>query len=302
MNLEAKQRLYLRAVFYFGLFFSLIFITPNAYSQNVINIRHAQGEGDIAHSYFSEIIIEVLKRTTEDYGPAVLNVTRENLTQKRALKFLERGQDINIDWAGTNIERERKLRAIRIPLNMGLLGYRLLVIRKDRRAEFDKITSENQLKKLTACQGQHWPDSDILEDNGYTVNRTIRYELIWKMIDSKRCDYFPRAIIEGYGETKSFASDKYTTYDKILIVYRFPMYFFVNSTNAKLAQRVEQGLGAMLEDDSLLAIMKKHPASHGAFPLSKYNNSQIFHITNKYLSPETRSLPEKYWLNITGQH
>ncbi|WP_052742129.1 hypothetical protein [Kiloniella litopenaei] len=269
-----------------------------ARSETVINIRPAQGAGDVAHSYFSELITTILNRTSAKYGLAKLHVTSENLTQQRSLKLLEEGRRIDLDWAGTNLGREQALHPVRIPLNMGLLGYRLLVIRQDRVREFDQIRTPAQLKTLIACQGQHWPDSDILEDNGYTVNRTIRFELMWKMIEVGRCDYFPRAISEGYGEVNFFGKDTYAAYDKILIGYRFPMYFFVNKSNQTLAARIEEGLEAMLEDNSLLQFMKRHPATKSAFPLGQYANSRIFTAENKYISEETRNLPEKYWLKV----
>ncbi|WP_085906708.1 hypothetical protein [Kiloniella majae] len=275
------------------------FTSISAYSKTVINIRQAQGAGDIAHSYFTALISEVLNRTASKYGPAKLNVTSSNLTQQRSLYFLEKGRKIDLDWAGTNLEREQDLRPIRIPLNMGLLGYRLLVIRKDRIAEFDKIQTPEQLKRLTACQGQHWPDSNILEDNGYIVNRTIRFELMWKMIEKQRCDYFPRAISEGYGEAEFYGTDTYKAYDKILITYRFPMYFFVNLNNQALAKRLEEGLESMIEDRSLLKFMEQHPATKAAFPLSQYENSRIFVAENQYITKETRDLPDRYWLKIT---
>ncbi|MFD2206734.1 hypothetical protein [Kiloniella antarctica] len=277
----------------------LVLYRPQAaLSQQTIQIRHSQGDGDIAHSYFSQIISEVLHRTEKEYGSSELKVSVENLTQKRSLHFVEIGKEIDLDWAGTNKERERTLRAIRIPLNLGLLGYRLLVIKKGRRTEFDQITTPQQLKKLIACQGQHWPDSDILEDNGYTVDRTIRFEFMWTMIDKKRCDYFPRAISEGYGETEHFGTNKFLAYDKLLLAYRFPMYFFVNKKDEQLALRFEKGLETMLNDGSLLQLMKEHPATRSAFPLTQYQNSRIFFMQNNFLTPETLNLPNKYWLSL----
>ncbi len=283
----------------FVLGFNAIFLSFTVRSETTINIRPAQGAGDAAHSYFSELITTILNRTSSTYGLAKVNVTVENLTQNRSLRLLKEGRRIDLDWAGTNLRREQDLRPIRIPLNMGLLGYRLLVIRQDRLSEFDQIRTPDQLKKLIACQGQHWPDSDILEDNGYIVNRTIRFELMWKMVETGRCDYFPRAISEGYGEVKFYGTDTYAAYDKILIGYRFPMYFFVNKDNETLAARLEDGLESMLEDNSLLEFMSRHPATKSAFPLSQYENSRIFEAENKYISQETRNLPEKYWLKVT---
>ena len=103
------------------LFIAFLCLPQTALSQQAIQIRHPQGDGDIAHRYFSQIITEVLRRTEKEYGLSELKISTENLTQKRSLHFVKIGKGIDLDWAGTNKEREQTLRAIRIPLNLSLI-------------------------------------------------------------------------------------------------------------------------------------------------------------------------------------
>jgi ABC-type amino acid transport substrate-binding protein len=263
-----------------------------------IRIRAPQSESDVAHSYFRELLALALKKTADEYGPAKVVVTSLNITQNRALSYLNKGDHIDINWTGTNKERETVYRPIRVPLNLGLLGYRMLAISKEKETVFDQISTLAELKKLSACQGAHWPDSDILQEAGFKVIRAVKFESMYEMLLAGRCDYFPRSVAEGYGEVESIAPDQLMAYDRIIIAYRFPMYFFVGKDNAALAVRVKKGLLAALDDGSFLALLKKHPVTSKVFPLSKYKETKVFWIENSYLSEQTPLAQKRYWLKV----
>ena len=263
-----------------------------------VRIRAPQGESDTAHDYYRRLLELALQRTQAVYGPGSVSVTTYNVTQTRSLRMVEEGKDLDLDWAGTNAEREQRLRAIRIPLNLGLLGYRMLSIRKDRIAEFDSIESLDALKRLKACQGSHWPDSDILESAGFDVLRTVKFETMYKMVRAGRCDYFPRSIIEGYGEVRQQGPDVLFAYDRILIAYKFPMYFFVSKSKPKLAGRIEKGLLKALADGSFLELMQSQSTTASAFPLARYSTSVIYRIDNPYLTAETPLEKKELWLEM----
>ena len=269
---------------------AFLVLTPLVFAQQEVHIRAPQGPGDAAHSYYRDLLQKVLDNTAPDFGPAVVVETDINTSQARALLMVKNAQLLDVDWAGTNIDREAFLHPIRVPLNLGLLGERLLTIDKNRHAEFDQINDISELREKTACQGQHWPDSDILETNHFKVERVIAFELMWDMLQFKRCDYFPRAVIEGYVEVQSYGSDRFEAYDRILISYPFPMFFFVAIENTALATRLEAGLTQMLEDGILLRFMQKHPATRNAFPLSRYQKSLRFKIENPFLTKETQAV------------
>ena len=263
-----------------------------------VRIRAPQSKSDVAHSYFRELLALALKKTDAEYGPAKVVVTSLNITQNRALAFLNKGDHVDINWSGTNKEREGEFRPIRVPLNLGLLGYRLLAITQAKETVFDQISTLAELKKLSACQGMHWPDSDILEQAGFKVMRAVKFESMYEMLLAGRCDYFPRSVAEGYAEVESIAPDRLMAYDRIIIAYRFPLYFFVGKDNAALAARVEKGLLAALDDGSFLRLLKKHPVTSKIFPLSKYKGAKIFWVDNPILPDKTPLTEKRYWLKV----
>lgn len=265
-------------------------------AEETIRIRPKQGVHDISHDYFSTLLQKALDKTTTG-NDSLLVVETLDMTQERALVELEQGQYIDIDWAGTTIEREQRLLPIRIPLAGGLLGYRVPVIRTEDTVLFNEIRDLAGLKKYTSVQGTHWPDADILEAAGLKVTRVPQFKSMYPMLLHKRIDYFPRGLQEVYSEVSSIDSGV-VVYDQLLIVYTFPMYFFVQKENTELARRVEKGLRMMIDDGSFLKHMKKHPVTESLFPLSRYRKSRTIKLDNPFLSPETPLNDSTLWLRL----
>ncbi len=266
-----------------------------------VRVIGKQAEEDIAYDYYIELISQALAASSSEYPASSLTIINiKRTTQGRTLNLLAQGM-VDVFWSGTNREREARFIPIRIPLFRGLLGYRVSVIHQDDLAMFNKLLKQpKQLKSLTACQGEHWPDSDILESNGFKVSRITRFDAMYKMLSFKRCDYFPRAIFEGYSEL-SIVRKKFPQlmmFDQLIIHYPFAIYFFVNQNKPELAKQLEYGLRQLIANGQLMQMMKNHPATKQLFPLTQWRDKQYLHLTNQDLSEETIALDNKYWLKL----
>jgi len=248
---------------------------------------------DASHQYYQDLLAT---QFSGDNRPITIE---RPVTQERSLQLLNTG-DLTIAWSGTNYRRENLYRPVRVPLFLGLLGVRVPVIRKSDIARFTAITKESELQAMVACQGDQWPDSDIMERNQYTVERVAKFESMYKMLRGGRCDYFPRSIIEVYGELKT--ADRYdlVAYEGILLSYTFPMYFFTSYQREELANSLEDKLHDFATSGQLLAFMKKHPSTRSTFPLSRFKESTIFHLHNPDLPDETPISDTALWL-MPGQ-
>ena len=151
-----------------------------------------------------------------------------------------------------------------------------------------------------ACQGNQWPDSDILEENGYRVDRIARFEVMYRMIEAGRCDYFPRSVIEIYAELEQFGQGVLMAYDDLVLSYPFPMYFFVNNDDASLADDLEGALTTMVQSGRLHEFMQQHPVTRSAFPLSRFKHARIFNLRNARLPPSTPVTDKVLWLDFPG--
>ncbi|MAD42694.1 MAG: hypothetical protein CL623_09940 [Arcobacter sp.] len=259
-----------------------------------ITIIPPQSNSDISHNYFSKI----LKESLEDDSRKVNILHSKEMSQERALIELKKNRTIDVMWTGTSIKREKDLRAIKIPLLKGLLGYRVFIINKEDEKKFNKINTIEELKELRACQGAQWPDTEILEKSGLNVVRNTNYEAMFLQLSIKRCDYFPRGIYEGYSEVEA-RKDSYPTlmiYDKVILYYPFPMYFFVSKRNEDLALRIEKGLLKMIDNGNFDTYLKENSSTKYLYSTNKWQNRKIFKISNPLLSPLTDITNTKFWI------
>ncbi|BAJ04180.1 transporter substrate-binding domain-containing protein [Shewanella violacea] len=285
----------MRAIILLLLISSLV-LASNTRAAPII-IQPQKSADDASYSYYVDLITLILELTREKYGAASLVESELIYTQNRAFSALKQGR-LDLFWAGTNKQREAEFRAIRVPLMGGLLGVRVPVIREEKYQAFQQIGTSGQLKALIACQGDQWPDSDILESNGYRVERVTKFALMYSMLKQGRCDYFPRGITEVYAELGGADKQDLIPYDKILLSYPFPMYIFVSKDNEALALRLEQGLTSLTKQGKLQVFMQHHPVTKNVFPLEKYSDSKMFRLSNTNLPELTPLTHESLWLQI----
>lgn len=270
-----------------------------AAASEVITVNAPLPANQAIHDYFHGLLTLALEKTQKDFGPFQIRSLYAPLEQGRALKELAAGRFIDIYWAGTTIEREQKLRPIRIPLIRGALGYRMAIIRKEFSQEFSQIRKLKQLQQYTACQGAYWPDADILERAGIKVFRSSRYTQLFGMVSMGRCDFFPRAIFEGATEIQAihYLYPNLEWNQQVLLHYPFPLYYFVAKKNRQLARRIERGLTAAIDDGSFIQYMRRHRVTAQLFPASQWLNKRTIVIPNKDLSPQTPFSNKALWFH-----
>ena len=103
-----------------------VVVIANVQAQEV---RYRQPESSFDHRV--EYPVALLKLTLSKIKPSLKAVpSKQPMQQGRALRQLAKGLDVDVVWSGTSKEREEKLRPIRIPLQKGLNGYRLFLVKK----------------------------------------------------------------------------------------------------------------------------------------------------------------------------
>lgn len=285
----------------FSLFLCLqvaVFVWP-LQAETVIRTLGQQSIQEASHAYYQDLLQLVLKHTEAEFGPAKV---QELIPPRHGDMFfmLQKGDFIDLHRFGTDLELEKNLLPIRVPLLGGGLGWRGMIIRKTDKAAFLQLDSFSQLKNLTACQGENWPDSTIMEQAGLKVLRIDGYDQMLQMLSKKRCDYFPRSVFEGPAEVAKFARDypDLTFSTDILLKYPYAMYFFVKQNNELIATRLQKGLTALAMTGQLQAFMQKHPVSRHVFPLSQFEHSLVFELQNPVLPPATPLSISEFWLQL----
>lgn len=185
--------------------------------------------------------LRLLKAALDASGqPYELIPAGRDLVQSRLLKEIA-AKRIDIYWSMTSTERERLLLPIRIPLDKGLNGWRLLLVAKTQQDVFTKVQSLADLSKYVLLQGHDWPDTQILKFNGLIVDTSQHPAQLFDMLRKGRAVGFPRSVVEISAEMNDHQPE--LAIDPHLVLY-YPsaVYFFVNKANQPLANAVEHGL------------------------------------------------------------
>ena len=276
-------------------FLIIVLCSANAFS-NPLEIGYFQT--DLRYNYRIALLKLALEKTSDEFGPFVLKPDEKEMTQARGLAYLQkRGKKIDVAFLPTSKERENLFLPVRIPMLRGILGYRVSLIRKDSLESFSKIETLDQLRtKFTAGFGTHWGDMKILEHNNLKIDATVRYENLFKKLDKKRFDYFPRGINEAWREIEKFGSKfpNLTVDPYIALYYPYPVYFFVNKANTKLAERIERGLTMALNDGSFKTLFLTH--HQNILSRVDFKNRKLFTLENPTLPPDTPVPDTSWWL------
>lgn len=245
------------------------------------------------------LLQEALKRTASKYGPAKVQTFPLPMTASRYNRELERGT-IDVVWDSATVEHERRMLPVRIPIDKGLLGYRVALIARERQPLIDKVKALEDLRKLTVGQGIGWGDIDLYRYNGIKVTETV-YESLFGMVSIGRFDLFPRGVGEVFAEYKNY-SPRYPNLaveKRLLLYYPWPYYFFFNrKTGVQLARRVEEGLRMMIDDGSFNALFQKHYGA--AINRANFDGRRIIRLENPSLPKGTPLNDASLWYTPTS--
>lgn len=223
----------------------------------------------------------------------VLQPSKSDLAQQRTIHQVATGTGTDIVWTFTTKSLEQQLLPIRIPIDRGLLGWRLLLIRKNEQSRFQQVTDKQQLAQLIAVQGHEWPDVNVLKSNDFKVITGANYSGLFNMLKLGRADYFPRAISEIQFELETHSNNELAIAESIVLYYPAPMYFFVNPKDIALAQAIEHGLRTAITDGSFKQLFLAHFAEH--IDKAELSNKLIISLENSELSAETPLQQKELW-------
>ncbi|MBD9424831.1 transporter substrate-binding domain-containing protein [Pseudomonas sp. PDM15] len=219
--------------------------------------------------------------------------SQHHMEQQRALLSLEQGEAVDVVWTMTSLERERHLLPVRIPLDKGLYGWRIALLRADQPNLLQGVHNLSDLGRLRAGQGHDWPDTAILRGQGLRVEVSSSYESLFLMLEARRFDYFPRAVLEvedelRHNRQRPLVADRY-----LVLHYPTALYFFFSPNDPQLAEIVRQGLELALADGSFERVFQQY---HGAdLRRVALEQRQIIELDNPLLPPQTPLQRRELW-------
>lgn len=151
---------------------------------------------DQRDAYALALLQLALDRNVDDHGLARLQQAPFRVSQARAARLTRDGDYLDILWVMSSQQRESVLRPVRIPLMRGLMGARVLVVRRDRQGQMSGVDTLRDLQQHPLDQGHDWPDTAILRANGRRVQTSSDFHSLFRMLARERVDAVPRSITE----------------------------------------------------------------------------------------------------------
>ena len=207
-----------------------------------------------------DYVLAVLRLAVARCGkPYELEQSSQAMVQGRALVELAKPHGpIDIVWAMTDTEREKELLPIRIPIDKGLIGWRLALVRQADAQRWRDVRTTASLAASVAAQMHDWPDTAILRANGLQVSTTSNYEALFQQLSLGHVDYVPRSVIEIGDELASHPGLGLAIEPHLVIRYPTAFYFFVSPLRTELAEDLTRGLEAAIADGSFDALFNQH--------------------------------------------
>lgn len=279
----------------FALVVGVFLLCPLAHAQS--NVIYFQSHDRFG--YEIELLQHLLDITAEQYGPSKAAALDDQLTEQQGMRALTRG-DVDIAFLPTSKRREANFQAIKQPLLQGMLGYRLLLTTQASNSKFKSINNLAELREgAIAGFGLHWEDLRILYRNRLPVMTSPQYQELFSMLGTAQIDYLPRGLNEIELELveQSKVHEDLTINQDIALFYTFPRYFFVNRSNAQLAERLKAGFVLAKRDGSFKALFNKH---FGEVIAQLEGQSRVLiKLNNPFLPSEIPNMETDWWMPTT---
>lgn len=244
-------------------------------------------------AYALELLGEALARTPGRYA---LQPTATPMAQGRALHELEQdSQSVQVMWTMTSKEREARLLPVRIPIYKGLIGWRVLMMRRIDAERLDNVRTLSELQAFSLGQRHDWPDTAILRANGLQVVTSPSYKGLFRMLAARRFDLFPREAVVAWEELARAreAGLDLQIDDNLLLHYPTAFYFFTSRDRADLAADIERGLESMLRDGSFDRLFERY---HGkSLRQAKLPQRHVIELHNPDLPAATPFSRQALW-------
>lgn len=275
-----------------GLQFWALFIPFQTQAIDTVKVLRPQW----AMAEFKDALIKrAMEVTIDEYGPYEFVVSPLKMNRSRSLKYIVKGDTHNLYITPSHPDWDKNTIAIKIPIRLGLLSYRLLLINKNDLELFSEIKTLEQLTALTAGLRSQWVTTKMFKHYGFSLVETDDYSRLFLLLDKHKYNYFPRSVYEVYGEL----ADRTQLYKNLVIEPNLALniptatYVYISPQYPRLAERLTKGLTLLFTNGELASLVDKYYGD--AIKKSQLSKRKIITIENPFNSEAERLNNEKYF-------
>ncbi|HAY94082.1 MAG TPA: hypothetical protein DCY70_09275, partial [Shewanella sp.] len=114
---------------------------PVTYANDQFIINQSESKLDHRYQYTYDLLQLVIDATKADFGEASLQVSALIMSRNRIFRALQEGETINVIAEASNLQWNKQLIPIKIPIRKGIQGFRIFIIKKENVPRLAQITS-----------------------------------------------------------------------------------------------------------------------------------------------------------------
>lgn len=253
------------------------------------------GNKSVARQEYEYQLFELLAADSKELEPIHNDLTDYPAAEDEGAVF-DNGADALVTIAGNKKFAGKPLIEVKIPLCRGLLGWRLMVVARERIDEFRDLTLA-QLKSKRVGVPATWVDAELFRANGFDVVERGSLDDMLGWIEQGEVDFMTLGVNEIHDtladpnqQTRNLAIEP-----TLALYYPFPVVFYVNKNGAQLAERLGQ---QWQEKQQMVA---EHFFAHYGEAIAKADlaHRQVMTLTNPMLPEGYEALIEADLYRLT---
>ena len=213
--------------------------------------------------YFNDVVTMVLETTVDGFGPFQLHASDKRLAPIRTMLEVQRGEILHLAFGSSwyrNVLTEGTFHEFEYPFVFDLIGLRRYITAPGRAKALARVGKVEELKEFSVGQGEGWPDTMILQRNGFRVVEGYELDSLVPMLAKGRFDLLPLSILETSatlaeyrGQHKNLAIN-----NDINLFYPFPFSLFISAKTPKLAERFKVGVQQVFTSGDAKKLFNRH--------------------------------------------
>ncbi len=232
-------------------------LSGTVFAQNRLDLKLVSFS-DGKHQFYHELITESLKAI----GYTVNIQSVADVPQPRIDAMLEQGE-LSLYWYLPNAERNQKYLPITVGLTNGLIGHRVLFIKKGAQAEYNNVRTLDQFRALNKVGGfgKNWFDVRVWSANNLRYyEQEGDWKVLYRMVEAgnRGVDYFSRGINEIVAEAPQYPN--LDVEQNLMLVYDRDFQFFVAPGNRDLVPILTRALNQARQSGLIDRLVRKHYA------------------------------------------
>lgn len=277
--------------------FGVVYATDDVASPWRFVHNAPETEGDQRYAYHWRVLRAALEVTRSKYGDYRLEPGPPMSEKLQVVEMQRAHGGLNTLVLDATQTLEQALLPVKIPVDKGLLGYRVFLIQAEDQPRFADVRSLEQLRQLRFGQQREWSDVAVYQAAGLPVVTGSSYEGLFHMLMLRRFDAFGRGVSEVGGELAHWRKQypQMAIESELLLYYPLPVYFwFARTDEGRLrAQRVEEGMLALIADGTLDRLFTEEYAT--TIQQLGLDSRRTLRIANPHLSSNHPFDNAAYW-------